>query len=106
MCAKLHFNICKEIDKQRYDHVPKLVETCHEGKVTIVWNQQVRTDRTVPNNKADIVIDDNKPGTYMSIVVAIPWDTNVIKKEVGILKYKYLTIEIQRMWNVIAKWYR
>ena len=72
VCAKLHFNICKEIDKQRYDHVPKLVETCHEGKVTIVWNQQVRTDRTVPNNKADIVIDDNKPGTYMSIVVAIP----------------------------------
>jgi hypothetical protein len=33
--------------------------------------------------------------------VAIPGDRNVIQKESGkILKYKYLTIEIQRMWNV------
>jgi hypothetical protein len=33
--------------------------------------------------------------------VAIPGDRNVIQKEVvKILKYKYLTIEIQRMWNV------
>jgi len=32
----------------------------HEGKVTILWNQQVRTDRTIPNNKPDIIIHDNK----------------------------------------------
>jgi hypothetical protein len=37
----------------------------------------------------------------MLIDVAIPGDRNVIKKEAEkILKYKYLTIEIQRMWNV------
>ena len=36
----------------------------------------------------------------MSIVVAISGDRNVIKKEAEkILKYKDLTIEIQRMWN-------
>ena len=35
------------------------------------------------------------------IDVAIPGDRNVIKKEAEkILKYKDLTIEIQRMWNV------
>ena len=35
------------------------------------------------------------------IYVAIPGDRNVIKKEAEkILKYKDLTIEIQRMWNV------
>jgi len=44
-------NKCKEIglkldDKRRYDHVPKSVETIHEGKVTTLWNQQVRNDRT------------------------------------------------------------
>jgi hypothetical protein len=37
----------------------------------------------------------------MLIDVAIPEDRNVIKKEAEkILKYKHLTIEIQRMWNV------
>jgi len=36
------------------------VETCHEGKVTILWNQQVRTDRTIPNYKLDIISRNNK----------------------------------------------
>jgi len=40
----------------------------------------------------------------MLIDVAISGDRNVIKKEAGkILKYKDLTIEIQRMWNVKTK---
>jgi hypothetical protein len=40
----------------------------------------------------------------MLIVVAIPGDRNVIKKDAGnILKYKDIIIEIQHMWNVEAK---
>ena len=40
----------------------------------------------------------------MLIVVTISGDRNVIKKEAEkILKYKDLTIEIQRMWNVKRK---
>jgi hypothetical protein len=40
----------------------------------------------------------------MLIDVAIPGDRNVIKKEAeNILKYKHLTTEIQRMWNVNAR---
>jgi len=40
----------------------------------------------------------------MLIDVTISGDRNVIKKETEkILKYKYLTIEIQRMWNVKTK---
>jgi len=40
----------------------------------------------------------------MLIEVAISGDRNVIKKEAEkILKYKDLTIEIQRMWNVRTK---
>ena len=34
-----------------------------EGKITILWNQQVRTDRTIPNNKPEVIIRDNKQGT-------------------------------------------
>ena len=40
----------------------------------------------------------------MLIEFAISGDRNVIKKEAGkILKYKDLTVEIRRMWNVKAK---
>jgi hypothetical protein len=84
--------------------VPKSVKTSHEGKVTILWNQQVQTDRTIPNNKLDIIIHDNKQGTLMLTDVAIPGDRNVINKEAEkILKYKDLIIEIKRMPNVKAK---
>ena len=65
VCAQLHFNICKETGvqldkKQWYEHVPKSVEASQGGKVSILWNQQVQTDRTVPNNKPDIIILDNE----------------------------------------------
>jgi hypothetical protein len=61
----------------------------------------VQTDRTIPNNKPDIIIHDNEKRTCMLLDVAIPGVRNVIKKEdEKILKYKDLTIEIQCMWNV------
>ena len=53
----------------------------------------MQTDRTIPNNKPDIIIRDNEKGTCVLIDVAIPADRNVIKKEAEkILKYKDLTI--------------
>jgi len=65
VCAQLHFNICKETavqlhKKHWYEHVPKSVETSQGGKITILWNQQVQTDRPIPNNKPDIIIRDNE----------------------------------------------
>jgi len=43
----------------------------------------MQTDRTIPNNKPDIIIRDNEKRTCMLILVdvAIPGDRNVIKKE-------------------------
>ena len=81
-----------------------ITTTNQGGKVTILWNRQVQTDRTIPNNKPDIIIRDNEKRTCTLIDVAIPGDRNVIKKEAeNILKHKDLTIEIQRMWNVKKK---
>jgi len=61
--------------------------------VTILWNQQVQTDRTIPNNKPDIIIRDSEKGTCMLMDVAISGDINVIKKEAGkILKYNVVFI--------------
>jgi len=107
--AQLRFNICKEtgvqLDKKHwYKHLPISVEKGHGGKVTILWNQQVQTDRTIPNNKPDIIIRDNEKRTCMLIDVAISGDRNVIKKEAEkILKYTDLTIEIQHTWNAKTK---
>jgi len=109
VCAQLHFNICKgkgvQLDKKHwYEHVPKSVETSQGGKVTILWNQQLQTDRTIPNNKPDIIIRDNEKGTCMLIDAAISGDRNVIMKEAEkILKYKDLTTEKHPMWNEKTK---
>jgi hypothetical protein len=91
-------------DDDNNNHVPKSVETGREGKFTILWNQQGRTDRTIANSKPDVIIRVDKKGMCVSIDVAIAGDRNVIKKEAGkILKYKDLIIEIQRICNVTAK---
>ena len=79
MCVQLHFNICKETGvqfnkKHWYEHMPKSVETSQGGKVTILLNQQVQTDRTISNNKPDIIICDNEKGTCLLIDVAISGD--------------------------------
>jgi len=90
--------------KHWYEHVPESVKTSQGGKVTMLWNQKIQTDRTIPNNIPDIIIRDNEKGTYMLIDVAISGDRNVIKKEaLKILKYKDLTKEVQHMWNVKTK---
>ena len=108
-CAEQHFNICKEIgvkldNKHWYDHVQKSAKICHENKVTIFWNQQVQTNRSISTNKPDTIIRDNRQGTCMLIDVAIPVDRNVIQKESEkILKYKDLIIQIHGIWNVKAK---
>jgi hypothetical protein len=59
---------------------------------------------TIPNNKPDIIVRDNEKGTCVLTEVATSGDRNVIKKEAEkILKYKDLTIEMQRMWNIKTK---
>jgi len=86
VCAQLHFNICKEtgvqLKKKRwYEHVSKSVETSQGGKVTILWNQQVQTDRTILNNKPDIINHDNEKGTCMLIDVTITETEMRLKKK-------------------------
>jgi hypothetical protein len=53
-----------------------------------------QTDRTIPNNKPDIVIRNYEKGTCMLVDVAIPGDKNVIQKEAEkILKYSIRTLQ-------------
>ncbi|KAL1446281.1 hypothetical protein WDU94_005480, partial [Cyamophila willieti] len=72
--------------------------------ITILYNQQVHTDRTINANKPDIIVRDRKEKICLIIDVAIPADMNVEKKEAEKnLKYKDLAIEIERMWNTKVK---
>ena len=43
----------------------KTVQTSQESKVTTLWKQQVQTDRTIHNNKPDIILRDNEKGKCM-----------------------------------------
>jgi hypothetical protein len=106
---KLYFNNnnnnnIKSDTEQWYNHVPKSVQASREGKVTILWNQQLQTDRTIPNYKPDIIIRYNEEGTHILMDAAISGDRNVTNEETeNILKHKDLTIDTQRMWNMREK---
>jgi hypothetical protein len=64
-------------------------------------NQQIRTDRIIANNKTDNIVRYNEKRTCVLVDVVILAGSNVIQKEAGtILKYKDLTVEIERMCNV------
>ena len=53
----------------------------------------MRTDRTITDNKRDIISRDNKQETCMLLDVPMPGDINVIKKEAEkISKYRDLVI--------------
>jgi len=61
-----------------HDHVLKPAETCHNGKVNILWNKQVQTERTIHNSKSENTIFDFEKGTCVLTDVAITGDRNVI----------------------------
>lgn len=101
--GQLHFTMRKELgvnlDKEHwYEHVPKSIDTSCESKVSVLQNQQVKTDRNIPNSKVGVIIHVNEQGTYLLIDIPIPGDRNVIKEKVKrILIYKNLTMESQHM---------
>jgi hypothetical protein len=48
-------------------HLPISVEDGHEGKLNVLRNRQVQTNRTVANNKLDDIIIRDKKGICMLI---------------------------------------
>jgi hypothetical protein len=75
------------------------VESGHEGKVTISWNQQEQTDRTISTNKRDIVIRDNKKATCLltsreHTKTQIPYSRNTVQVE-----YKRIAVTSKKRGN-------
>jgi hypothetical protein len=102
-CTHLNYSICKtlgtETTENWYSYIPKLV--CQHEDITVLWNQGVQTDREVLANRPNIIIKNKKDKICLLTDVAIPSDRNAIQKESKKkLKYKNLSKEIQRMWNM------
>jgi hypothetical protein len=80
-------------------HITKAV--CKHENIIALCNKGVQTDREVLAKRPDIIIKNNTDKMCLLADVAIPSDRNVIyKKAERKLKYKNLSIEIQRMWNI------
>jgi len=111
VCVFIQKEIWVKLDNEHlYKHVRKLVERNPEGNVTLLWNEQAWTDRTIPNNKPDIIIGDNEKGTYMLKFIAISWYhvyMNLIKKEIlKVWKYKSRIIEMGHKCKLKQNWYQ
>jgi len=82
-------------------HTHAQASVYEEEYVTVLWNQEVHTDKEVTANRSDIIIKNKKEKTCTLIDVAIHADKNVVQNEAEKkLKYKSLGIEIQQMWNL------
>jgi hypothetical protein len=58
VCIHLHYSICKtlgiETTENRYSRIPKLV--CQHEDITVLWNEEVQSDREVLADRPDIII--------------------------------------------------
>jgi hypothetical protein len=57
-----------KLDKEHCcEHAPTVAGKSYESELTVLRNQQMKNDRTIPNNKPDIIISDNVKGTCLII---------------------------------------
>ena len=97
VAAQLHLDICRhygiKVDPECwYQHKPKQV--MENKKATILWDSPIITDRHVPCNKVDIVIQKKKSGRCQLIDVAIPSNYNIQKKATEKMS-KYVDLQIE-----------
>ena len=98
----LHWEICKEYKiktaEKWYEHQPKTIT--ENGKVTILWDMPIHTDREIKANRPDIIIKHKTKKECILIDMAIPSEHNTsVKVTEKLSKYKDLEIEINRMWG-------
>ena len=103
VAAQLHLDICKHYNiaveaQYWYQHKPERV--VENELATILWDSPVITDRHIPCNKPDLIVQEKETNRCVIIDVAIPSDYNIQKKTTEKMsKYTDLQIECQRMWN-------
>ena len=72
-----------------------------DNNLTIIWEIPVNTDRSITANRPEIIVKDSVNSTCKLIDMTVPSDRNIALKEIEKKsKYKYLELEIQRMWQM------
>ena len=72
-----------------------------DKNLTIIWEIPVNTDRSITANRPDIIVKDSVNSTCKLIDMTVPSNGNIALKEIEKKnKYKYLELEIQRMWQM------
>ena len=103
VAAQLHLDICKHhsiaVEAQHwYQQKPEWV--IENELTTILWDSPVITDRYIPRNKPDLIVQQKETNRCVIIEMTIPSDYNIQKKTMTKMsKYTDLQIEYQRMWN-------
>ena len=70
-----------QVTDRYYEHIPERV--VNVNSTTIMWGVPVITDGKILANRPDTVLHDKIGKTCLLIDVAIPDDSNVIRKETG-----------------------
>ena len=79
-----------------YNYTPEKVLEKESSK--LLWDFQINTDRTIIASKPDIIFQDKKTNKLYIIDIAIPADTNIVKKRIEkIDKYIDLSIELKQI---------
>ena len=87
-----------------YNHTPEAVTESENGKIVILWDTTVLTDRKVHHNKPDVLVKDHENRMWYIIDFAVPMDAGVDKKEAE-KKHNYMDLatEIRRQYQVKTK---
>ena len=99
----IHWKACQhykiKVPDQWYKHQP--ADVVNGENVTILWNFDIQTDKTIKAVRPDIVIKDYATRTCLLIDMTCPQDANVSKKEFQKLSnYTDLRIEVTKMWSL------
>ena len=90
-----------KITDKWYQHTPETVMHNKDNNLTIMWDMPINTDRTMTENRPDIIVKDSVNSTCKLIDMTVPSDRNIALKEIEKKsKYKDLELEIQRMWHM------
>ena len=102
----IHWKMCNHynIDTPNKWNEHKTLPVVDTPKVTILWDFPIRTDRTIPANRPDIIIKHKQNKTCQLIDMSVSSGSNISAKEFEKLsKYKDLEIEITKMWKMKTK---